>query len=368
MEAFLSAQASLLLCGSGGGTGLVVVGPSSSGKTTALKLLGEDEDMFYRSDDLTPASFVSHDASKSEDQLAENDLLPKLAHRSLISRDMSTWFAGEQEEISKRMAMMTYLLDGEGFTRDTGAHGRRGYTGLEYRFNVLGASTPLPRKAWWAMGNAGSRLVFHEKRGEQDVDAIVASVTGGRSYDEKTNRVQGVVADYLASLWETSGGPDSVDRRPTANKRVDALLGYLGEIVQHARATTIDGVPHRENPTRIISTLYNIAQGHALLYGRQTVEIEDLQVCARIALSTMPHQLRPVVRALLDPANEGRLAAATAEKIAGVSRPTAIDRLDDLVALGFATEGESEDDGRNPKVVDVRPKFEWPTELGFPTF
>lgn len=68
-EAVLSAHVTLLLQGQTGGIGLVITGPSESAKTTILKFLDGLDGMVYRSDDVTLASFVSHDSSKSEDQL-----------------------------------------------------------------------------------------------------------------------------------------------------------------------------------------------------------------------------------------------------------------------------------------------------------
>jgi hypothetical protein len=122
-EAMLSAHATLLLQGQSGGIGLVITGPSGSGKTTVLKFLEGLEEMVYRSDDVTPASFVSHDSSKTEEQLKKVDLLPKIKHKTLLSRDMATWFAGDQEAVYKRMwtATGTPVIQGHTASGDTSA-------------------------------------------------------------------------------------------------------------------------------------------------------------------------------------------------------------------------------------------------------
>jgi hypothetical protein len=97
-----------------------------------------------------------------------------------------------------------------------------------------------------------------------------------------------------------------------------------------------------------------------------TVEVEDVQVSARIALSTMPKKRRPLVRLLLDP-TEGPVKAEDVEDVLDVSRPTATDRMDQMIALDIA-EWVEIDDGRGTLVMEPRSEFEWPDCLDFPEF
>lgn len=366
-EAVLTAHSTLLLAGSTG-TGLALVGPSSSGKTTVLEFFEELDDMVYRSDDVTPASFVSHDASKGDEELAEIDLIPKIKQKTLLSRDMATWFAGDQENIYKRMSVMTNLLDGKGYTRDTGTHGTRGYTGREYRFNFIGATTPLKPRAWHAMGSVGARLVFYERSGETDVNSVVADLIDGSNYHEKVARCRKIVGGFLRNVWEDTGGYSSIEAVPPAGTGERDFLAYLIQVVRHARAVADDGSVQMEGGHRIGATLRDIAQARAILDGRREFTIEDMQVCARLALSTMPKERRPLVQALLAPANHGELIAADFERVAGVSRPTAHARMELLDTLGIGRYSEAAEDGRETKTVTVRPKFEWPEAAPFPTF
>jgi hypothetical protein len=368
LEAELATLATLLIEDVDACTGLIVVGPSSSGKTTALSFLEGLDELIYRSDDVTPRSFVSHDASKTEDQLRKVDLLPKIAQKTLLVRDLSTWFAGEQDEVYGRMATMTTLMDGRGYTRDSGSHGGRGYTGSEYRFNFIGASTPLQPRAWAAMGNAGSRFVFHEKRGTSDIEGVVDAVLNGTSYPEKVRRVREAVTAFVTQLWTDTGGVGSVPMEPRRDPDIGVVLGYLAEVIRHARAQQSAGSVHRENAFRLVSMLNTLAQGRALLYGRRYIEVDDLNLCARIALSTMPEKRRAGIRAVLDPANGGTLTAADMEAAAGVSRPTAIDRMDQLAALGFGGCAGADEDGRGTKSLVLGEAFVWPQSLTFPAF
>jgi hypothetical protein len=140
-EASLCVPASLLLEGLQSCTGLVIVGGTGAGKSTVIRFFNDRLDnLVERSDDATPASFVSAEPSKDEEELENLDLLPRIQHKLMTCKDMSSWFAGDQASIKKWMAVVANVMDGDGYVRDTGSHGQRGYEG-DYRF---GFSVRLP--------------------------------------------------------------------------------------------------------------------------------------------------------------------------------------------------------------------------------
>lgn len=367
-ESVLAAHATHLLKGQSGGTGLVITGPSGSGKTTILKFFEGMDETFYRSDDVTPASFVSHDSSKSEEQLEKIDLLPRIKQKTLISRDMAPWFAGDQEAVYKRMSIMAPLMDGEGYIRDSGSHGRRGYVGKEYRFNFFGATTPLTPRAWKAMGTVGNRFVFHQKTGNSDMSSIVEDIINGSNYDDRVASCNEVVQEFLRQLWEEAGGVEAVEFSGTTSSDVTSNIEYLAQLVQYARAPIEDDAPNREAGNRIVTLLFSIAKGRALLHGRRHVTMADMSVCGRIALSTIPNKRRKVVQMLLNPENKGFLTASDVEAVTGTSRPTAHRRMELLDTLGLASLTESKEDDRRSKLIEIVDLFSWPTGLEFPDF
>jgi len=82
----------------------------------------------------------------------------------------------------------------------------------------------------------------------------------------------------------------------------------------------------------------------------------------------MPSKRRGIVRALLDPNRDAPLTASDVETILDVSRPTARDRIDDVVALGFGEVVEATGRGGTTKAVEVNSEFRWPDGVPFPEF
>jgi predicted transcriptional regulator len=372
-EAILSTHATLFVEGIQNCTGLIVVGQSGAGKTTALKFFEGLNSQFYRSDEVTPASFVTHDASLSEDELAEVDLLPRIKHKSLLCRDMETWFSGDKESIRTTMSRMTHLMDGEGLTRDSGSHGKRGYEG-DFRFSFIGASTPLKSRAWEVMGNAGYRFVFyHKKSRPDDQETLQNNLFGESSYEEKVSECRQKIQSFLHGLWNEHGGYGGIsDDNISFSDDAKEAVTYLAKVVKFSRATVNeqsgneDPVVKREDAHRIGAVLREIAKGRALINGETTVELDDVVVSSRVALSTMPSKRRPLVRTLLNPANDGQLTRNEVQDALSVSKPTALDRMELMEDLEIADFSEIEDDARGTKRLELKEGFGWPDVLPFP--
>lgn len=240
-EAILSTHATLFVGGVQNCAGLIVVGQSGAGKTTALKFFEGVNEQFYRSDKVTPASFVSHDASRTSEELKDIDLLPRIKHKSELCHDMETWFAGDRTRIHDTMKRMTHLIDGEGLTRDSGSHGKRGYEG-NYRFSFIGASTPLKSQAWDVMGTAGYRFVFYHKEPRpDDREALRNNLFDESSYEEKVAECRDKVQSFLHRLWnEYEGYGDIPDDEVSSSDDVKYAITNLAKVVESSQATVTE--------------------------------------------------------------------------------------------------------------------------------
>jgi hypothetical protein len=362
-EAALSTHAALHLAGVQKCPGLILEGPSGASKTTVLRFF-KDFDQTYRSDDLTPAAFVSHDASRYDDELEEIDLLPRIQHKTLINADMGSWFSGDRDTIQERMSTLAKVMDGSGYQTDSGVHGQRGYEG-DYRFALLGATTPLSPRARDVMGHTGNRLLFHEMPPKNDDEQAVRDVFGEVEFSEKVIRCRSAVTEYLSVLWERYNGYGGFDWEGSTEDEVLDLVLYLAKLIQYARAPVSGNEsPQRETIYRPLNSLRDLARGHALACGREYIDVDDLKVCARIALGTMHSKRRPIVRLLVSSPPHQNIQASDVEDIANVSRPTARKQMELMNTLGIA---ECYEAGRNDtKKMRVRDEFAWPDGLPFP--
>lgn len=364
MEVLLSAHATHLLDGMMAGLGVMIVGPSGCGKTTLLRAFYDLDGQVYRSEDLTSASFVSHDASRSAEELEEIDLLPRIRHKTLVCADMAPWFQGPEEVIGKKWGVFASVMDGDGYSRDSGSHGNRGYEG-DYRFNFLGATTPIPPRGHRVMAHVGNRLLFTWMDGDSKSDREqTEEVILGDDYEAKVDACNKATRFYLGEVWDHYGGHAAVEwERDPSNEVLDAIT-YLAKLLRYARAPLVDGDPQREGAKRPVSMLYDLARGHALLAGREKVLMDDVEISARAALDTIPHKRRGVVKALVDPETGSTMDTDDVAIEADVSLPTARERMKELDKLGIARHLPPKGE-QDPHTVMLRAEFEWPDEIPY---
>ena len=366
MKPLLAIHATLLLNDIESSRAMMVEGQSGVGKTMLLKTFGDLNEQFCRRSDVTPASFVSAGSSNSNSSSTNNDLLPLLEGRTLAVRDAQTLFTGSEKTVESTWGKMARIMDGDGYYRQTATGGKVGYDDI--RFNFIGATTPLSPRAWKMMGNVGQRLLFVQWP-DEDYDGVwLPSVVNGgerRPIERGSNAVQ----EFLQDLWDYHGGSESVTwTDDSMRKEVGVPLQRLARIVAHARGSLQSGRANIEAPKRIGKLLHDLARGHALIHGRTHLELEDVEACGRVALSTMPAKRRGTIRALLNPERNDPLTAGDVETILDVSRPTARDRIDEVATLGIGKIVDKTGRGGTMKAVEVKSKFCWPSGIPFPEF
>jgi hypothetical protein len=332
-------------------TTLIFVAPASAGKSMALNFLMPESEtdplaaFFYRSDKFTAASFVTHRADASEKDLAKIDLLPRLKNKTLLTKELAPMFTGKREELMERFAVLTAVLDGQGYVSDSGAHGRRGYE-QPTNFQWLGATTPLSPEVLTVMATLGPRMLFYDAdRPRNDTGALVEL---GRGLPEaKAKReCRAAVRNLLVLLYRYHPAR-SIDSAPThfddASLRVLALwaqvLVALRATIQRSRKDAFDDSEIvtdvvREHPERVFGMLKNIALGSALVHGRSVVNGYDLAQVRHIALSSGVAGRQRAFAALLTAGGEA--TTPQVEKLAGMSPPTARLYMEDLGEIGLA--------------------------------
>jgi hypothetical protein len=329
-------------------TTLILVGRSGAGKSMALNfLMPRDEQdklakFLYRSDKLTAASFVSHKADLTPEELDEVDLLPRIDGKTMLSKELAPFFSGKREELLDRFAHTASVLDGAGFISDSGSHGRRGYA-EPINFQWLGATTPLSSELLDIMASVGPRILFYDAdRPRKDLDALV-------EYAEHYANTQAmedcrVAVHELLLRFHRSYPPGTVQSDEVVFGRSHLRhLALWADVLTRLRArnSPIDeGELEPEHPERVLGMLRNFDIGSALIHGRVEVNDYDLAQVAHIGLSSGNAGQGRVLRAMLQ--NGGKATTPKVAKLAAMSTPTALKHMAGLAMAGVARfiEGE----------------------------
>ncbi len=382
-DACMSVIASLALKDLPNPIGLNLVDGPSSEKTTVLSFF-YDLPQVYRSDDFTPASFVSQAANKSEKKLEEVDLLPRIRHKCLVVPELAPIYGADKEELLKNFSILVRVFDGEGYWRDGATHGRRGYEG-DYHFAWLGATTPIKPHVWKLMGHLGSRFLFltaeSEIGCEEEIEQVANALLAETSYREKVSICKEVVTKFFQCVVAASGGKNiyrSVEwNRQGEDRRLIKQLSKLAQLTARIRSTIsvwgtegtghnreIDfTIPIREYPMRLASVLYGLARSHALICGRSKVTEEELPLIVAVALSSIPDDRRRVLNLMIDTdhpdksSERGSVTSTEIEEILGFSRPTARKVLQTLRVLEVGSLENSV--GPVPAKLTLKDHYDW---------
>ncbi len=330
--------------------GLILVGAPGGRKGTTLSMLGTD-DPIYRCDDFTPASFVSADATKTTEQLKRIDLLPQLKHKILVVDELSPLFSKRYEDLINSIGILTKIMDGKGYIRATGTQGRRGYQG-DYRFNMIGGTTPPEHRVWQALGKLSSRWIFF------NLGKVVPSGDIRKDYGAALAECSRVVKQFLGGFWQ---GYATLDWDRSQDDEVltewlrwsaDTTCRWRG-LIQRQDATGYNP-PLVETPSRLRETLYALARGHALLWGKQNIDWYDVAFAVDINQTNMPEDRYRLLKAYNDivlehirnggscnDTPEFGIGLREASRAIGCSTDRASSVLKELEDLGIIYKGES---------------------------
>jgi hypothetical protein len=372
----LATCATLFLADNTNPVALIYEGPPSSSKTTVADMFA-GHSLCYRSDNFTPAAFVSHATNQRREDLAKVDLLPRIRHKVLVTPELATVFRGKEDDLVNQFKIITRVLDGQGLLTDSGAQGRRGYEG-DYLFAWLGCTTPFDAKVWRVMAQLGSRLFFLVMDTEVEVteDDLLAA-TEGLPYGDRLKASRKSVHEFLTALQEDCGGVRGVpwdshaDPEPVSRwiARLARLLVAIRSEPTRESDPSIDGpgfIPGKpETPYRAHAVLRNLARGHALVHGRRQLAADDLPTVARVVASSIPTKLRPVFAALVRSSGDP-LTVAQVQAALNVKHPETARR----VMEDFATRGVAEyvEAGQGKAaIIRFRPEWGWCYSAEFQT-
>lgn len=296
----------------------------------------------YRSDKFTPRSFVSHAANVKKEKLKEVDLLPKLKNKVLITKELAPIFRGRDVEIKENFSILISVLDGKGFTSDSGTMGQRGYQ-EKIIFNWIGATTPLPVNTHRIMSQLGTRLLFYEVTSttptEEQLFAYAESDNPGKAEVECNIAVNKFLLDFFKRYPAGSIESSSIIIPSTLSKEIVRWATFItiGRAEIKYEKDGGEWIPiaanKPEGPYKVIDYLKELARGHALIHDRMEVNSSDLELIAHVAISSIPIHFRSIIRELR---MHESIDSALCEEVCSVSRPTARKYLKEISLLGIA--------------------------------
>lgn len=330
---------------------LIGIGLPGAGKTEPLSFLTpvDDEDelaaYFYRTDGFTPASFVSHLASKSTSALDDIDLLPRIRQRTLITPELAPVFRSRGNDLHHRVSVLASVLDGKGFVSDSGAHGRRGHQG-DFNFGWIGASTPLSDEAWAALALIAPKLFFFDvTRRYRDADEL-ACLLESADQDAALAACRDSVRRFIQEFYWTYP-LNSVPLRSVEIPYDERyLLALWVQLMTQLRASGYGP----EFPERPLKVLHLIAVGSALAHGRNRVSAEDLALVGHVATSSSGHTAGRILRTLIG----ARSVLRTRDfvELTELSAPTVRKFLNVLKDRGIAVISD-----RSPHTAELTPVY-----------
>lgn len=374
----------------------IILGPPSSMKTLAIELFRNTNNIFY-SDNFSPKSFVSHSTSIKKEELAEVDLLPKLKNKFFLTPELGPIFSKKDEDLTELLGIIIRILDGHGYESDSGAQGHRGYNG-KYMFSWMGAAVEIPKRVHKLLATLGPKLYFYRiSRFKKSEDDLYKQITG-KGFGEKKIEVQEKLQAYLNLFdkypFDASTADEYHDYKDDQSNQLDKIIDKkdllikidydvstdeekairliikLAKLLSPLRGTlqtweTRDSqgaeyaysLPIIEEPERAIIHLRNLARGHAFMYGRTSITMEDIPLLIKVVLSTASMERVKVLDLLL--ASDGELTTSQVVHALNVSSPTAKRTMVEFKGLGLVdmiTEGEYEN---SEKSIRLKSEFSW---------
>lgn len=303
-----------------------IIGPSGSTKTEFIRSLGETQNEYvYPVSTITEHTLVSgHKDSR--------DLVPQLRGRILAIKDLTSILSRKEDVRAAIFADFRELTD-EYIRKEFGNGIAKEYRDIHS--SILFASTNAIERYYSMYSNLGQRMIFIRPENDPKEARKRASENRGKQKEMRAE-LHAVTKRFIASMLQVK------ERKglPTTPDDIQEEMGILYDFLAIARTTIhhdfktgdIDELPEPEFPTRIANTVGRLCEVHALFYGRDEVNDEDMAFGCRIISDNLPTMRWKVLRSLT---KEWQHTAKIAQ-VADLPPRSAKYHLDELVALKLA--------------------------------
>src|SRR5215218_3195010 len=363
--------------------GVILAAPASM-KTMIIQLFRKYPGSFY-SDNFTANSLVSHNSALTEEQLQHVDMLPKLKDKLVLTPELAPIFTSKEDDLQKILGIITRILDGHGFESDSGAQGHRYYG--DTMFVWIGAAVEIPFRVWKVLGSLGHKIYFLRPQLSEKTTEQLKQIAKTNDFGTKFKEIEDALLDYLKYFDARPESPPYIQTDKNGIIKIrwnhelegeqDKATGYIAEVAKllaHLRGSVYTseakstktssrydsssnsnnqqqhqedssnlvqiegqdydtGLPIIEDPSRAVILLRNLAIGHAISQGRNSIGLQDISIVIKVALSTAMVSRVKIFDLLLK--NGGELKTSDITKGLRVSEPTARRTMREFYALGI---------------------------------
>jgi len=387
--------------------GVLVAAPSSL-KTMVIQLFRKYPSTFY-TDSFTSSSLVSHNASLSEEQLQKIDMLPKMKNKLVLTPELAPLITGNEDELQKVLGIITRVLDGHGLETDTGAHGHRKY--INIMFVWLGAIVEIPPRVWKVLGSLGHKIYFLRPPLTKKTVADLKKIAKSNNFSAINKEIEDVLLDYLKTFdaapnvegkvridedivkirWneEIEEGqneaieciaqlakllaplrgvvyvsPSKSFTRKINNGQGDSCSSNVEQQQKQQIPLQQDGqdydtdIPTIEDPSRAVVILRNLAIGHAVSQGRDSLTLKDVPIVIKVGLSTAQVRRVRILDQLLKSEN-GVLTTSQICNQLGISQPAVTKTMREFDALKIGELSAVSTCDNSELQIKLSPEFDW---------
>ncbi len=268
-----------------------VIGPSGSLKTEVIRSFGESENEYvYPVSSLTDKTLVSG-FEKS------NDIVPRLKHRLLTIKDLTSILAKNEDIRAGIFADIRELTDGY-IHKEFGNGIIKDYRDLHS--SIVFASTNSIEGYYSLHASLGQRIIFlrpvndstearkksEANRGKQKQMRLETNEAVMQLLESATREIaQSLTLETPQNLKDELGGFYDF----LALCRTPLHRNYRGQI---------DHIPEPEFPTRIANSISRLCEVHAFVFGREELNKVDVDFGARIIRDNIPTMRWQVLKAM----------------------------------------------------------------------
>lgn len=306
---------------------LLLVGPSSSGKTEVLGALGGLEEVTPAAT-LTEASLLSGVPRKDVAASASGGLLRKVGDYGILTlKDFGSVLSMHRDARAATLAALRECYDGS-WDRPVGADGGR-VLSWRGKLGLLGGVTTVVDRHHAVIDSLGSRFAFYR------LDIGERKKQAGRALEHRRRaagmreELRDAVTSFFARLELPAGGEGLTAEDETRIIDLADFVTVARSPVERDRVSReIEFIPDAEAPARFAIMLASLFEGLRLIgVASETAWV----LVVKVAFDSMPAQRREVIGHL---ATVETTTASKAATMLGLPTTTARRTLEDLAAHG----------------------------------